>query len=41
MLTGTEDLVVSTPVGDLDLRGFSRPVRAFDIKGVDTARNPS
>ena len=38
VLTGAEDLVVSTPVGDLDLRGFSRPVRAFDVKGVDMAR---
>ena len=38
VITGAEDLVVSTPVGDLDLRGFSRPVRAFDVKGVDMAR---
>ena len=40
VITGAEDLVVSTPVGDLDLRGFSRPVRAFDVKGVDMARIP-
>ena len=26
---GAEDVAVSEPVGDLDLRGFSRPVRAF------------
>ena len=30
-----------TPVGDLELHGFSRPVRAFDVKGLDTARVPS
>ena len=38
VLTGARDLAVSTPVGDLELRGFSRPVRAFDVKGVDMAR---
>ncbi len=41
VLAGAKDLVVSTPVGDLELRGFSRPVRAFDVKGVDAARIPS
>ena len=41
VLSSTDDFVVSTPVGDLDLRGFSRPVRAFDVKGVDMARNPT
>lgn len=40
-LTGVEDLVVHTPAGDLELHGFSRPVRAHDIKGVDAARVPS
>jgi len=39
VLTGAEDLVVSTPAGELELRGFSRPVPAFDIKGVDAARS--
>ena len=29
--------VVGEPVGELELRGFSRPVRAFDVKGLDTA----
>jgi class 3 adenylate cyclase len=38
VLTSAEEFVVSTPAGDLDLAGFSRPVRAFDVKGVDTAR---
>ena len=38
VLTGVEDLVVHRPAGDLELNGFSRPVRAFDVKGLDTAR---
>ncbi len=33
-----EEVVISDLVGDLTLRGFSRPVRAFDIKGLDNAR---
>jgi adenylate cyclase len=33
-----EDIAVSEPVGDLSLRGFSRPVPAFNIRGLDTAR---
>ena len=31
---------VGEPVGDLDLRGFSRPIKAFDIKGIDAAKAP-
>jgi adenylate cyclase len=38
VLTGIEELVVHSPAGELELRGFSRPVRAFDVKGVDAAR---
>ena len=38
VLASAEDLIVSTPAGDLQLDGFSRPVRAFDVKGVDMAR---
>jgi adenylate cyclase len=33
-----EDLVVSRLVGELSLRGFSRPVRAFEVSGLDSAR---
>jgi adenylate cyclase len=33
-----EDLVVSRLVGELSLRGFSRPVRAFDVSGLGSAR---
>jgi len=34
-------LVVGEDAGTRDLRGFSREVRAFDVKGVDNARAPS
>jgi class 3 adenylate cyclase/CheY-like chemotaxis protein len=34
----TDDLAVSEPVGDLTLSGFSRPVPAFNIRGLDAAR---
>jgi class 3 adenylate cyclase len=33
-----EDLIVSRLVGELSLRGFSKPVRAFDVSGLDSAR---
>ena len=39
--TGAEDVVVSDYVGDLTLTGFSRPMPAFDIRGLDAARAPS
>jgi class 3 adenylate cyclase len=32
-----EAAVVATPVGDLDLKGFARPTRAFDVRGLDAA----
>ncbi|HET6754893.1 MAG TPA: response regulator [Jiangellaceae bacterium] len=35
---GAEDVAVSDPAGELDLRGFSRPVRAFALRGIDAAR---
>ena len=38
VLTGTKDYAVSAPAGELELRGFSRAVKAFDIKGVDAAK---
>ena len=34
----TEELIVAPPVGELNLRGFSRPARAFDVAGLDAAR---
>ncbi|HEX7189551.1 MAG TPA: response regulator [Actinomycetes bacterium] len=33
-----QDYVVSDPVGEMTLRGFTRPVTVFDIKGLDAAR---
>jgi class 3 adenylate cyclase len=30
--------VVADPVGDLELRGFTRPVRTFAVRGLDAAR---
>ena len=38
VLTGTKDYAVSAPAGELELRGFSRAVKAFDIKGLDAAK---
>jgi adenylate cyclase len=38
VLTGIEDVLVHSPAVDLELHGFSRPIRAYDIKGVDAAR---
>jgi adenylate cyclase len=34
-----EDLVVSRLVGELSLRGFLQPVPAFEVSGLDSARN--
>jgi class 3 adenylate cyclase len=36
-----EDRIVSRLVGDLSLRGFSRPVRAFEVTGLDAAKGMS
>jgi adenylate cyclase len=33
-----EDLVVSTQVSELQLKGFSRPITAYEIVGLDAAR---
>ena len=37
---GAEDLIVVDQVGELSLRGFSRPMRAYNIVGLDEARVP-
>ena len=39
--TAVGDLAVSEPVGNLELRGFSRPVRTHAIRGLDAARTTS
>jgi class 3 adenylate cyclase len=33
-----EEFVTSEPVGELTLRGFTRPVPAFNVLGLDAAR---
>jgi len=38
VLSEAGDLVRSDLVGDLQLRGFSKPVRAFDVLGLDGAQ---
>jgi adenylate cyclase len=35
---GAEEVVVSDEVGEVTLAGFTRPVRVYDIKGLDAAR---
>ena len=32
-----EELVVSQLVGELSLRGFARPIRTFEVSGLDSA----
>jgi adenylate cyclase len=39
--SAAQDYVVSDSLGEMSLRGFIRPVSAFDIKGLDAARIPS
>lgn len=36
--SAVEDVAVTRPVGELELRGLARPVRAFDVVGLDAAR---
>ncbi len=38
VFSATEGLAIGAPVDDLDLRGFSRPVRAFDVTGIDESK---
>jgi adenylate cyclase len=33
-----EEIVTAQPVGELALRGFSRPARVYDVAGLDAAR---
>jgi class 3 adenylate cyclase len=35
VFSAAERLAAGEPVGELELRGFSRPVRAFAVTGVD------
>lgn len=38
VFSAIEGLAVGEPVGDLDLRGFSRPIRAFGVTGIDQTK---
>ena len=38
VISSVDGIAVCDDVGDLTLRGFSRPIRAFDVKGLDEAR---
>jgi adenylate cyclase len=40
VLSQTDGLAVGDPVGELALRGFSRPIMAYDVKGLDESRVP-
>jgi class 3 adenylate cyclase len=33
-----EEVAVTDPAGDLELSGFSRPIRTFTLRGIDAAR---
>jgi adenylate cyclase len=33
-----DDIAIGNPIHELELRGFSRPIKAYDIKGLDEAR---
>ena len=35
VFSATEGIASGEPVGELDLKGFSRPVRAFAVTGID------
>jgi class 3 adenylate cyclase len=38
VFAATEGIAVGESVGELDLRGFRRPVRAFDVTGIDQSK---
>ena len=35
---GSEHVVAAQSVGELSLRGFSKPTRIYDVAGLDAAR---
>jgi adenylate cyclase len=41
VFSSTDAIAVGAEVGALTLRGFSHPIRAYDVKGLDEARLPS
>jgi class 3 adenylate cyclase/CheY-like chemotaxis protein len=36
-----EDIVTAEPIGELTLRGFSRPTKVYNVRGLDAARAPA
>jgi class 3 adenylate cyclase len=38
VFSATEGLAIGDSVGELDLRGFSRPIRVFDVTGIDQTK---
>jgi class 3 adenylate cyclase len=38
VFSAVDEMVVGSDIGELSLRGFSHPVRAHDVKGLDEAR---
>jgi adenylate cyclase len=37
----TEAIVIAQPLGEIELRGFARPTRAFDVLALEAARAPA
>jgi class 3 adenylate cyclase len=38
VFAATEEMLVADPLGELELRGFARPTRAYNVVGLDEAR---
>ena len=38
VFSATEGLAIGETVGELELRGFSRPIRVFDVTGIDESK---
>jgi adenylate cyclase len=38
VFAATEDMLIADPLGELELRGFARPTRAYNVVGLDEAR---
>jgi class 3 adenylate cyclase/CheY-like chemotaxis protein len=38
VFAATEDMLITDPLGELELRGFARPTRAYNVVGLDEAR---
>jgi adenylate cyclase len=41
VFSSADGIAVGEEVGELTLRGFSHPIRAYDVRGLDEARLPS